>query len=157
MRSVLDFLQAYKELDELCKQIFYPAGGRNAKGISGYIEEMERCRGGDGIEGLQEDCKRLKHLRYVRNKLVHEADSFGKSLFTEEDVRFLKRFRARVNAGRDPLTLLRKRRKVGSSPGKGRTPRRRRRKKRHGTAKSKAWLLLPVAAALAWFLWYFLK
>ena len=157
MRSVLDFLQAYKELDELCKNTLFPAGGRGAKGISGYIEEMERFRGEDRIEGLQEDCKKLKHLRYVRNKLVHESDSFEKSLFTEEDIRFLKRFRARVNAGRDPLALLRKQRKAGSPLRKGGTTRRRRRKKRRGAAKSKAWLLLPVAAALVGLLWYFLK
>lgn len=99
---ILEFLEAYKSLDELCKQIF-----NSEKGISTYIEEMENTlHGYNTIPCWKEDFLKLKNLRWVRNKLVHETSSFEHSLFSYDDILWLQTFRSRILKCTDPLALL---------------------------------------------------
>ena len=101
---ILDFLNAYKNLDALCKQIL-----SSDIGVSKYIEEMEKEQQASYyITNWERDYKRLKHLRWVRNQLVHDTDSFEKKMVTSNDVEWLKRFRRRILSCSDPLSLLHK-------------------------------------------------
>lgn len=70
---IIDYLSAYKHLDNLCKDIL-----DSDVGITEYIDEMENEFGQGSIYvlGWNSDYKQLKHYRWIRNKLVHEADSF---------------------------------------------------------------------------------
>lgn len=100
--EVLDFLEAYKKLDELCKQIL-----SSEKGVSQYIEEMEN----EGfsrrnIRNWDNDYQKLKDMRRIRNQLAHEVDSFDQSLFSEKDIDWLKDFRSRILEQADPFSLL---------------------------------------------------
>lgn len=99
---ILDFLEAYKNLDELCKQIL-----SNESGISQYIIEME-CEEQEhkGVPGWDNDYKQLKRMKKIRNKLVHDTDSFEQQLFSEEDIEWLKSFRSRILQLTHPFALL---------------------------------------------------
>lgn len=99
---ILKFLKAYKKLDELCKQVL-----SSDRGISEYIDQMqsegENC---SKIHGWNSDLKRLKRMRWMRNQLVHDADSFDTLKVTKEDISYLKEFRSRILNCEDPFSLL---------------------------------------------------
>lgn len=101
-KSFLKFLEAYKSLDELCKQILL-----NDKGISQYIEEMEHeIYGKIYVKGWEKDYKQLKHMRWIRNRMVHEVNSFNYYNISENDIEWLKNFRQRILSRTDPFSLL---------------------------------------------------
>ncbi len=95
--QTMRFLEAYKELDELCKQIL-----SSTRGVSAYIEEMEKRPQARSVAGWGTDYRRLKELRHIRNKLVHEVGSFEYGYISEEDVEWLRRFRSRILERTDP-------------------------------------------------------
>lgn len=98
----IEYLEAYKSLDELCKQIL-----RSDKGISKYIEEMENDRWGRMyVEGWKQDYKQLKHMRWLRNKLVHEVDSSNYCDIYNNDIMWLENFKSRILSCSDPFSLL---------------------------------------------------
>ena len=100
---ILKFLKAYKKLDELCKQVL-----GSSRGISEYIDQMQN-EGEDcsQIPNWYNDLKELKRLRWIRNRLVHDADSFDMLTITKEDISYLKEFRSRILECEDPFALLR--------------------------------------------------
>ena len=86
---ILDFLEAYKNLDELCKQIL-----SSDVGVSQYIEDMEKeTQGLYYVTDWEKDYKKLKHMRFIRNQLVHDPNSFNNNLVTLEDIEWIKVFR----------------------------------------------------------------
>lgn len=99
---ILNFLECYKQLDELCKQVLV-----SDKGISSYIEQMEQEHQHYYVEGWDRDYKRLKNLRWKRNRLVHEVDAYSSYDITEDDIFWLSEFRERIMQQRDPFALLR--------------------------------------------------
>lgn len=99
---ILEFLEAYKSLDELCKQIL-----STDRGISDYIDEMKyESQGYRMVVSWEKDLKQLKRLRWIRNKLVHEVDSFQENLIHKEDIEWLITFRSQIMEGKDPLSVL---------------------------------------------------
>lgn len=99
---ILEFLEAYKSLDELCRQIL-----SSDRGVSSYIDEMDNeKRGAMRVECWTKDYKQLKHMRWIRNKLVHEIHSFQEDLVKNEDIKWLLAFRSRIMKSNDPLSLL---------------------------------------------------
>ena len=100
---IIKFLRAYKKLDELCKQVL-----GSSRGISEYIDQMQN-EGEDclKIPNWYNDLKELKRLRWMRNRLVHDADSFDVLTITREDILYLKEFRSRILECEDPFALLR--------------------------------------------------
>lgn len=99
---ILEFLEAYKSLDELCKQIL-----STDRGISDYIDEMKyESQGYRMVASWEKDLKQLKRLRWIRNKLVHEVDSFQENLIHKEDIEWLITFRSQIMEGKDPLSVL---------------------------------------------------
>ncbi len=99
---ILEFLEAYKSLDELCKQIL-----ASNRGISEYIDAMNtEQRGKRVIASWEKDYAQLKQLRWKRNRLVHEINSFEDNVVGIEDVEWLKNFRTRIIERTDPFSLL---------------------------------------------------
>lgn len=103
-----DFIEAYKSLDELCKQIL-----SSDRGISEYIDEMSNERLGRMMVACWEkDYNQLKKMRWIRNQLVHEVNSSQSNLVTIEDIEWLKTFRSRIMECTDSFSLLREARNI---------------------------------------------
>lgn len=93
------FLQAYKRLDNLCRDM-------NGVGITGYIEDMQSCSNGEyKVTGWKDDYFQLKHYRYVRNRIAHENNAEEVDLCTEKDAAWLDAFYQRILTQTDPLAL----------------------------------------------------
>ena len=98
-----DFFEAYKRLDKLCSEMYSCQNG-----VSEYIAQMERLtyKGQYRVFSWNNDYKQLKHVRWVRNKIAHDADSY--QISEAGDLDFVQDFYSRIFSGGDPLTLLRK-------------------------------------------------
>jgi len=111
--TILDFLKIYKNLDELCKQIL-----SSDRGVSEYIDEMSNESQGYRIAGWERDYKKLKKMRWIRNRLVHETDSFEIDLVNVEDIEWLHTFYQRIMECTDPFSLLYQSEKMNGKAGK---------------------------------------
>ena len=101
-----EFFESYKALDTLCADALGVATG----GASAYIEEMEKSTSAARlVPYFDEDYKALKHLRWVRNQLAHEANSAG--MATETDLLQVRDFHDRLLKGQDPLAMLERQRR----------------------------------------------
>lgn len=93
------FLQAYKRLDNLCRDM-------NGVGITGYIEDMQNRPNGEyKVTGWKDDYFQLKHYRYIRNRIAHENNAEEVDLCTEKDAAWLDAFYQRILTQTDPLAL----------------------------------------------------
>ena len=64
----MGFIDSYKHLEKLCGEIL-----NDERKVSAYIDEMINTpRGVCLVRGWNEDLKKLKHYRWVRNQIVHE-------------------------------------------------------------------------------------
>lgn len=99
--NIIEFLEIYKNLDELCRQIL-----SSDRGVSEYIDEMSNESQGWRIAGWDRDYKQLKRMRWIRNRLVHEAGSFDDSLVNVKDIEWLHTFYRRIMECTDPFSLL---------------------------------------------------
>ncbi len=103
----MSFMYSYKDLDKLCKEIF--GCSEPESGISAYIDEMYGISDGRYyVEGWESDLKRLKHYRWVRNKISHEPDCSEENMCERGDENWLKEFRSRIMSAKDPLALYEK-------------------------------------------------
>lgn len=93
----MGFLQAYKRLDNLCRDM-------NGKGVTGYIEDMQRCSMGSYyVPGWMQDYGQLKHYRYLRNQIVHENNIDEDNMCTDSEVQWIEEFHQRILIQKDPL------------------------------------------------------
>jgi hypothetical protein len=100
--NILIFLEVYKNLDELCKHIL-----SSDIGVSKYIEDMEKeIQGSFYVTDWEKDYKKLKHIRWIRNQLVHDTNSFENNIVTTDDIEWLKEFQTRIIKCTDPFSLL---------------------------------------------------
>lgn len=100
----MKFIETYKQLEKLCGEVM-----DDDRRVSAYIEEMMYLSDGAyRVENWNEDLKKLKHYRWVRNKIVHEPDCTEANMCKAEDVVWLNQFRRRILNGTDPLALYRK-------------------------------------------------
>lgn len=99
--NILKFLENYKNLDQLCRQLL-----SSDRGVSEYIDEMSNERQGYRIAGWERDYKKLKKMRWIRNRLVHDTDSFEDHLVSIEDIEWLHTFYCRILNCTDPFSLL---------------------------------------------------
>lgn len=92
--------EEYKAVDNICRDIF-----SSQSGVSQYITEMERyySYGHSLISSWDNDYRMLKHIRWLRNKIVHESYATD---CNDNDVLWLKEFHHRLLERRDPLALL---------------------------------------------------
>lgn len=92
----ITFLEEYKHLDKLIKEMF-----GTVKGVSDYIDIATTTY------NLQynNDIKTLKHLRYIRNRLTHDTDTLNTQMCTQADIDWLEGFYQKVYSVSDPLSL----------------------------------------------------
>ena len=85
-----EFLNEYKHLDKICSEMYSCSSG-----VSEYISEMEekRSQGIRCVFGWERDYQNLKHMRWLRNQLVH--DEYPEEC-TKEDVETARHFYERV-------------------------------------------------------------
>lgn len=97
-----EFLDAYKRLEKLCNELY-----NQQHGISLYIADMEATSTGASrmVPNWHSDLDTLKHLRHIRNAMVHDLSEQEVS-YTQKDVRCLKEFYQRIMTQQDPLALL---------------------------------------------------
>ena len=90
----------YKRVDNICRDMFL-----SQNGISQYITEMERNPSHlrSAVPLWDEDYRRLKRVRWLRNQIAHEASATD---CNESDVAWLEEFHIRLLEQRDPLALL---------------------------------------------------
>ena len=100
----MSFIDSYKRLEKLCGEIY-----NDNHGLSAYIDEMinnpiaSHC-----VPGWDEDLKKLKHFRWVRNQIVHEPGCTEENMCEPSDVRWLDDFYSRIMSASDPLALYRR-------------------------------------------------
>lgn len=137
----MKFIETYKQLEKLCGEVM-----NDDRRVSAYIEEMMRLSDGVyRVENWNEDLKKLKHYRWVRNKIVHEPDCTEATMCKAEDVVWLNQFRRRILNGTDPLALYRKSERLRAW-----RPEKKKKSSRFGCVKL---LLLLVLLGVMVFLW----
>lgn len=100
----MDFFNSYKHLDKICGEVY-----NDRRGISAYIDEMSVISNGDFyVVGWEEDLKRLKHYRWVRNQIAHDTSCTEENMCIPEDARWIDGFYRRIMNQTDPLALYRK-------------------------------------------------
>ena len=102
-RGIVGFMDAYKRLEKLCRDLL-----QDDRGISAYIDRMLNTpRGASTVDGWDADLKRLKHYRWVRNQIAHNPDCTEENMCTIADEKWIKGFYKRMAAQKDPLSLYR--------------------------------------------------
>lgn len=96
----MGFMDSYKQLEKLCGDML--GEGR----VSAYIKEMsDKPRGAYLVSGWENDLKRLRHCRRIRNQIAHEPDCSETDMCLPEDAKWLDDFYARIMNQTDPLAL----------------------------------------------------
>ncbi len=97
----MGFLESYKKLDNLCKDLL-----RSEKGVASYLERMEKYRNAQyQIFHWDLDYKMLKHYRHIRNQIAHDNYANESNMSNEHDVKWIKNFYQRILNQTDPLAL----------------------------------------------------
>ena len=100
----MGFINSYKHLEKLCGEIFADNGR-----ISAYIDEMYATpQGSRYVKSWNEDLRKLKHYRWLRNQIVHEPDCSEENMCTPEDELWIDDFYSRILNQTDPLALYQK-------------------------------------------------
>ena len=96
----IEFLDEYKKLDKLCQDMYAAS-----QGVTEYINRMEVLsnEGRYLIDKWNTDYYTLKHLRWLRNTIVHNLEETDCSL---EDLQSLKEFYQQILNRKDSLALL---------------------------------------------------
>ena len=98
----MSFIDSYKRLEKLCNEIY-------GNGVKSYIEEMSNIpMGSRFVTKWDEDLKKLKHYKWVRNQISHDPDCTENNMCEPDDAQWLDNFRSRIMAANDPLALYRK-------------------------------------------------
>jgi hypothetical protein len=100
----MGFIDSYKRLEKLCGEVL-----NDDRRISAYIDEMvNNPRGSYYVRTWNDDLKKLKHYRWVRNKITHEPGYNEDNMCEPSDTCWLDDFYLRIMNQNDPLTLYRK-------------------------------------------------
>lgn len=105
-----ELFEEFKRVDAICRDMF-----SCQYGVSEYISQMEQNapQMRYGISSWDEDYRKLKRIRWLRNQIAHETSTPG---CTDDDVAWLKNFHNRILTQQDPLAALeKKRRQAGQS------------------------------------------
>lgn len=110
-----EFLEAYKDADNICKQIY-----ASDKGITNYIDAMTAIPSYESVKIFDWNAvlSRLKNLRHIRNKLSHEVGTLDMEMCSQADVNWIKSFKLKIINGDDPLATLERLNKKAKSTAK---------------------------------------
>jgi hypothetical protein len=78
-------------------------------GVTLYLEDMERkaYQGAYKVSSWTSDYNFLKSARNMRNELAHSRNSMTVDICSQEDIDFVRSFRARILNQTDPIAMLR--------------------------------------------------
>ena len=97
----MGFMDSYKRLDKLCGEVM-----SSNKGVSSYIEEMQNTPYATNyVTGWNDDLKKLKHYRWIRNNIAHEPGCTEQDMCEHNDALWLDNFHSRIMNQTDPLAL----------------------------------------------------
>lgn len=97
-------MNSYKHLEKLCGEIM-----RDERRVSAYIDEMTCTPFGPSlVAGWNNDLKKLKRYRHIRNLIAHEPDCSEESLCVSSDSVWIENFCTRILNSSDPLSLYRR-------------------------------------------------
>lgn len=101
----IEFLEEYKRLDKLCRDIYC-----SNKGVSNYIEEMKSMSacGQHTVNNWAADLRQLIYIRNIRNQLAHDIDTMDCATCTDADIDWISNFHSRILNQTDPLSILHK-------------------------------------------------
>ena len=100
----MGFIDSYKHLEKLCGDML-----RTQHGVSAYIAEMESTpKGSYLVQDWDEDFKRLKHYRWIRNQIAHEPNCTEENMCEYGDAQWIDDFYDRIMNQSDPLAMYRK-------------------------------------------------
>ena len=100
----MSFISSYKHLEKLCGEVL-----NDSRRISAYIDEMQNTPHGTYyVPSWNEDQKKLKHYRWIRNQIAHEPDCDEQNMCDPSDALWLEDFYSRIMNQTDPLALYRK-------------------------------------------------
>ena len=107
----MTFFEEFKRLESICNDMFSCKSG-----VTEYINQMEQTadKGRIVVPGWDADYKALKHLRWLRNQIAHDADVAG--LCKQEELTQLRKFYKRILTQQDPLAMLQKAGKPKPTP-----------------------------------------
>ena len=107
----IEFMELYKVVDAFIKNRF-----GTEDGASEYIRRLEKVLGsaaqgktrqGGAAEDARNDFRMLKHLRWARNMLAHEA-SYSDAILKDGDMEWLEDFYRKLRRSADTLSLMKK-------------------------------------------------
>lgn len=99
----MSFLESYKRLDNLCKDVF-----RSEKGVTTYIESMENTSYSFRPADFDSDYKNLHRYRHIRNQIAHDNYADESNMCDENDTLWIEQFYGRILNQTDPLSLQHK-------------------------------------------------
>ena len=98
----MSFMNSYKHLEKLCGEIM-----RDERRVSAYIDEMTCTPFGPSlVAGWNNDLKKLKHYRHIRNLIAHEPDCSEDSLCVPSDAVWIENFCTRILNSSDPVKRI---------------------------------------------------
>ena len=98
-----EFVEKFGELEKLCSDIY-----SQKHGVSCYIDDMLSKSGERYVLNWEYHKKRLKDVRYKRNKLTHGEVGFSENFAQKEDIDFIQDFINLIFKSEDPLSLYNK-------------------------------------------------
>lgn len=98
-----EFVEKFGELEKLCSDIY-----SQKHGVSCYIDDMISKSGERYVLNWEYHKKRLKDVRYKRNKLTHGEVGFSENFAQKEDIDFIQDFINLIFKSEDPLSLYNK-------------------------------------------------
>lgn len=97
----MGFIDSYKKLDKLCRDIM-----NVDKGVTTYIYEMENTLNGSYyVRDWNAALSKLKHYRWIRNKISHEPGCTEQNMCELNDISWLDNFYDRIMKQTDPISL----------------------------------------------------
>ena len=100
MKSIdVEFLNEYLPVEKFCNETY----GEN--GVTAYINDMQCCTANEKrlVHNWDVELNKLKHLRWLRNQIVHPNNSYE---VTQQDLIDIKTFYNKLLTQQDPLALL---------------------------------------------------
>lgn len=98
----MGFMDSYKRLEKICNEIY----SDDPRGVSSYIDDMSNTPSGVlSVPTWEEDLKKLKKYRWIRNQITHEPGLSEHNMCAPSDARWLDDFHNRILNQTDPLAL----------------------------------------------------
>ena len=106
-KTEIEFFDEFRKVETILNDRFDCKNG-----VSEYINRMseKQSTGEKKVPTWKDDFKTLKHLRWVRNQIAHNSET--ENICKKEDLKALKEFHKALDSGKDPLSLIARKKKA---------------------------------------------